>query len=82
MKIQVKSGEIPVRKNFGKIMQNFDSRRLTPKSAKLKCYPILKIRSRENMGKDLEISKTGMADSWVLVQRTKIYIERLECGTI
>ena len=42
MKIQVKSGEIPVRKNVGKIMQNFDSRRLTPKSAKLKCYPILK----------------------------------------
>ena len=32
MKTQVKSGEIPVRKNFEKIMQNLDSRRLTPKS--------------------------------------------------
>ena len=30
MKIQVKSGEIPVRKNVGKIMQNVGSRRLTP----------------------------------------------------
>ena len=37
MKIQVKSGEIPVCKNVGKIMQNVGSRRLTPKSAKLTC---------------------------------------------
>ena len=57
MKTQVKSGEIPVRKNFEKIMQNLDSRRLTPKSAKLTCYPIPKIQSRKNMGKDLKISK-------------------------
>ena len=35
MKIQVKSGEIPVRKNVGKFIQNVGSRRLTPKSAKL-----------------------------------------------
>ena len=42
MKIQVKSGEILVCKNFGKIMQNVDSPRLTPKSAKLAWYPILK----------------------------------------
>ena len=35
------------------------------------CYPILKIQSRENTGKDLEISKTGMADRSVLVQRKK-----------
>ena len=45
VKIQVKSGEIPVGKNLGKIMQNVDSHRLTPKSAKLTCYPILKIQS-------------------------------------
>ena len=37
MKIQVKSGEIPVCKNVGKIMQYVGSRRLTPKSAKLTC---------------------------------------------
>ena len=37
MKIQVKSGEIPVRKNVGKIMKNEGSRRLTPKTAKLTC---------------------------------------------
>ena len=35
--IQVKSGEIPVRKNDGKIMQNVGSRRLTPKSTKFTC---------------------------------------------
>ena len=72
-KIQVKSGEVPVRKNFGKIMQNVDSRRLTPKSAKLTCYPILEIQSRENMGKKLEDIKTNMPDRWVLVQVKKIY---------
>ena len=38
-------GEIPVRKNVGKIMQNVDSRRLTIKSAKLTCHPILQIQS-------------------------------------
>ena len=46
MKIQEKPGEIPKRmKNVGveKIMQDVDSRKLTPKSAKLRCYPILKI---------------------------------------
>ena len=37
MKIQVKSGEIPVRKNVGKVMRKVDSRRLTPKLAKLTC---------------------------------------------
>ena len=73
MKIQAKSEEIPVRKNVGKIMQNVDSRRLTPKSAKLMCYPLIKIQSRENMGKDLKISKTGMADRWDLVQEKRIY---------
>ena len=73
MKIQAKSEEIPVRKNVGKIMQNVDSRRFTPKSAKLMCYPLIKIQSRENTGKDLKISKTGMADRWVLVQEKKIY---------
>ena len=73
MKIQAKSEEIPVRKNVGKIMQNVDSRRLTPKSAKLMCYPLIKIQSRENMGKDLKISKTGMADRWDLVQEKKLY---------
>ena len=45
MKSQVNSGEIPVRKDVGKIMQNVGSRRLTSKSAKLICYPILKIQS-------------------------------------
>ena len=35
VKIQVKSGEIPVRKNVGKIMQSVDSFRLRSKSAKL-----------------------------------------------
>ena len=46
MKIQEKPGEIPKRmKNVGveKIMQEVGSRKLTPKSAKLRCYPILKI---------------------------------------
>ena len=43
MKIQVKSGEIPVCKNVGKMKPKVDSRRLAPKSAKLTCYPILKI---------------------------------------
>ena len=51
MKTQVKSGEIPVRKNFGKIMQNVDSRRLTPKSAKLTYYPILKFSHRKTREK-------------------------------
>ena len=37
MKIQVKSGEILVCKNVGKIMQNIGSRRLTSKSTKLTC---------------------------------------------
>ena len=37
MKIQVKSGELPIYKNIGKIMQNAGSRRFTPKSAKLIC---------------------------------------------
>ena len=45
MKTQVNSEEIPVGKNAGKIMQNVGSRRLTPKSEKLTCYPILKIKS-------------------------------------
>ena len=50
-KIQVKSGEIPVRKTVGKIVQNVDSRRHTSKSAKMTCCPILKIQSRQNTGK-------------------------------
>ena len=45
MKSQINSGEIPVRKDVGKIMQHLGSRRLTSKSAKLICYPILKIQS-------------------------------------
>ena len=45
MKTQVNSGEIPVRKDVGKIMQNVGSRRLTSKSAKLRCFSILKIQS-------------------------------------
>ena len=45
MKTQVKSGEIPIHKNVGKMNQNVDSCRLTPN---LTCYPILKIQSREN----------------------------------
>ena len=45
MKIQITSGEIPVRKSVGKTMQNVVCRKLTPKSKKLKCYPILKIQS-------------------------------------
>ena len=43
MKIRVKLGEIPVRKNVGKIMQNADIRRLKSKSANFTCYPILNI---------------------------------------
>ena len=81
MKTQVKSGKIQVRKNVGKMKQNVDSRRLTPNSAKLTRYQILKIQSRENTGKDLKISKTGMADRWVLLQ-VKQYINCLECGII
>ena len=45
VKIQVKLGERLVRKNVGKIMQNVDSPRVTPKSAKLTWYPILKTQS-------------------------------------
>ena len=45
IKIQVKSGEVLARKNVGKIMQNEDSPRVTPKSAKLTWYPILKTQS-------------------------------------
>ena len=71
MKIQVKSGETPICKNVGKMKQNVESRRLTPKSAKLTCYPILKIHSRENTRKDLKISKTGTVDKWVLGQVKK-----------
>ena len=80
--MQVKSGEIPVCRNVGKMKQNVDSRRLAAKSAKLTCYLILKIQSRENKRKDLKISKTGKADRWVLVQVKKIDIDGLECGTI
>ena len=54
IKIQLKSGEIPVLINLGKIIQNVDSRSLTPKSANLTCYPTLKTI---NTGKDLKISK-------------------------
>ena len=35
MKTQVKRGEIPVRKNVGKIMQSVGSRRPTTKTVKL-----------------------------------------------
>ena len=45
MKSQVNSEEIPVRKDVGKIMQSVGSRRLKSTSAKLICYPILKIKS-------------------------------------
>ena len=44
-------------KNVGKMKQNVDSRRLTPKLVKLTCYSILKIQSQENMERDLKISK-------------------------
>ena len=54
IKIQVKSGELPVLKNLGKVIRNVDSRSLSPKSAKLTCHPILKIM---NTRKDLKISK-------------------------
>ena len=37
MKTQIKLGDIPVRKNVGKFMQNVGSRRLTPKSTKMTC---------------------------------------------
>ena len=73
MKTQVNSGEIPFRKNVGKMKQNVDNRRLTPKSANLTRYPILKIQLRENTGKGLKISETGMADMWVLVQTNKVW---------
>ena len=58
MKTQIKSGEIPVRNNVGKIMQNVDSRILTPKSAKITCYPVLKIQSHNKHGKRFEKIKT------------------------
>ena len=45
MKIHVKLGEILVGKDVGKIMQNADSPRVTPKSAKWISYPILKTQS-------------------------------------
>ena len=76
MKIEVKSGQILVPKNVGKIMQSVDNCRLTRKSAKSTCYPILKIQSQENKGKDLKISKTCMADRRVPIQ-VKKYIDCL-----
>ena len=54
IKIELKSGEIPVLNNLGKIIWNVDSRSLTSKSAKLACHQILKII---NTIKDLKISK-------------------------
>ena len=59
MKIHVNSGEIPVCKNIGKIMQNVDSRSLTPKSAKLKVKMLANTQNSIiiNKGKDLKISK-------------------------
>ena len=81
MKTQVKSGEIPVHKNFGKIMQNVDSRRLTPKSAKLTCYPILKF----SHGKILEQIWQCQKQIWQtggFSYKEKKYIDGLECGTI
>ena len=71
MKTQVNLGEIPFRKNVGKMKQNVDNRRL--KSANLTRYPILKIQLRENTGKGLKISETSMADMWVLVQTNKVW---------
>ena len=56
MKTQVNSGKLPACKNVGKIMQNVGSRRLTPKSAKMVCYPILKIQSNKQ-GKRFQESK-------------------------
>ena len=53
MVIQVKSGETPVCKIVEKMKQNVDSLRLTPKLAKLTCYPIPKIQSRKH-GKRFE----------------------------
>ena len=53
MKIQVKLGEMPVRKNVGKIMQNVNSCRVTSKSARLTCYSTLKIQSHKH-GKRFE----------------------------
>ena len=44
-------------KNVGKMKQNVDSRRLTPKLVKLTRYSILKIQSQENMERNLKISK-------------------------
>ena len=58
-------------------MQKVDRRRLTLKSEKSTCYPILKIQSQQ---KDLkgkrfgDIKKAGLigiADRWVLVQVKK-----------
>ena len=43
-------------------------------------WQIQQIQSQENTGKDLKISKTGMADRWVIVQVKKI--DRLECVAI
>ena len=45
MKTQIKLGDIPVRKNVGKFMQNVGSRRLTPKSTKMTCQPKLKTQN-------------------------------------
>ena len=59
-------------KNYAKLRQS----QTYPKSAKLKCYPILKFQSI-NTGKDFKISKKtgliGMAHRWILVQVTNIY---------
>ena len=91
IKIELKSGEIPVLKNLGKIIWNVDSRGLTPKSAKLACHQILKII---NMIKDLKISKnkfnryggqTGSRTSWKNISTVWIVeqfdMAELGCGT-
>ena len=91
VKIELKSGEIPVLKNLGKIIWNVDSRSLTPKSAKLAYHQILKII---NTIKDLKISKNkfnryggqvGSRTSWKNISTVWIVgqfdMGELGCGT-
>ena len=91
IKIEFKSGEIPVLNNLGKIIWNVDSCSLTPKSAKLACHQMLKII---NTVKDLKISKkkfnrysgqVGSRTSWKNISTVWIVgqfdMGELGCGT-
>ena len=75
MKIQIKSGEIAVCQNVGKIMRNVDSRRLTPKLSNMQNSVTGKHGKRFENIKNRYGRQVGS-------QTNKKYVDCLECGTI